>query len=601
MIAGIAVQMHAAETQYRWNGTVDSDFTNSANWNTTPGVAPYGGTNTDCRINVYNASSASPLYYTAALGHTIYKSTGGRALFITYGGFMHITGGTFESQSKDPDGQSNIGDGTLLIDGGSYLKSSGSTTFLVKFGGTGTGTLTVSNGLFEAGRIQYGNADYTGSGVINLDGGTTRVGRIYVTPSNINGSSTINFNGGLLEANASASDFLEGLSEANVLAGGVMIDTVGNSSILNQNLLDAGGDGGVTKRGTGSLTLGGTNTFTGETVIEAGTLIAANNSALGTTGSSTTVSNGAALELKGDITITGESLQISGKTPANKGALGNNSGDNTWNGNVLIGSNSRISADNGSILRINGVIDDGASNYDVEFRGFGTGVMVVSGVNTYGGKTTVVLATLRLDGGNNRLPTGTHLIIGNSADLEYATFDLNGYDQEVALLDDLGPTMTNSVIDSAGGGTLTVNDSGNRTFDGNFVGPLTLVKTNSNTLTLNGDMQATSVAVNQGTLQGSAAWHCLFNGSDTPNQMIVTESTLDISSMTFDFDENSAIQPGSYVIVDYSAGGTLQANASAPFFAGTVDMPERGSIIHDTVAKQILFNYGMEGTLILVN
>jgi hypothetical protein len=92
-------------------------------------------------------------------------------------------------------------------------------------------------------------------------------------------------------------------------------------------------------------------------------------------------------------------------------------------------------------LRINGVIDDGPGSYDVQFRGYGTGIMVVSGANTYGGKTEVVVAIVRLDGGDNRLPTGTQLIIGNGSNVESATFDLNGYNQEVALLDDIGTVI----------------------------------------------------------------------------------------------------------------------------------------------------------------
>jgi len=603
-IAGITFHMHG-ETAYVWRGTVDTVFTNTANWQASPGPAPYGGTNTESRISVYNGSG-SPLYYTADLGHTVYQNTTGtkRTLFISNGA-LYITGGILEEQSDGANGLSNNGDGTLVIDGGTYRQRIGSTVFLIKYGGTGTGTLTVSNGLFDVGSIVYGSiSSYNDSGnaILNLDGGTTRVSKIYMNSNAPDGDSLINFNGGILEAIGDETHFLEGLKEANILEGGALIDTAGHSITINQDLLDGGSGGGLTKVGSQTLTLGGTNTFTGNVIVEEGTLRVVNDAALGTTDGSTTVSNGTALELVGNVTITNELLQLYGKTAGNWGSLSCPSGNTTWDGDVLIGLNdTRISVSSGTTLHIGGVIDDGASDYDIEFRGSGTGVTILSGENTYGGKTEVIVATLRLDGGNNRLPVGTQLIIGNGSNVEYATFDLNGYDQEVALLDDLGSTMTNSVIDSAGGGTLTVNDSGNRTFAGNFEGPLTLAKTNSNVLTLSGDMQATSIAVNQGTLQGNATWHCLFNDSDTPNQMIVTGGTLDISSMTFDFDENSPTKSGTYVIVDYSAGGSLTANPSAPFFADAVDMPERGSLRHDTAGKQILLTYGMEGTLMMVN
>ena len=600
-----ASQIHA-QTHYEWKGYVDSDFTNSANWKADPGQAPYTGTFADSRLQVYNAAN-SPLYYTADLGHTIYQNndSGGRTLFVGSGnsGAMYITGGIFEGQSAGSDGISYNADGTLVIDGGSYLKVVNSTGFNVKYGGTGTGTLTVSNGLFEVGTVVVGGGPaWVGDakGIINLDGGTTRVDRIYASSSVPDGAAIINFNGGLLVPHQAESSFLHGFSEANILEGGMFVDTAGHSVTINQDLQDGGSGGELTKQGAGRVNLGGTNSFTGDVTVEEGYLRVYNNAALGTTDGSTTVKFGASLELVSNVTVTNESLTIYGKM-SSYGALASPSGDNTWAGDILIGQNdSRVTANSGCVLRMSGVIDDGPNDYNVEFRGSGTGVMVVSGENTYGGKTEIVVATLRIDGGDNRLPTDTELIIGNSSNVESATFDLNGFNQEVALLDDLGTTMTNTVMDSAGGGSLTVNDSGNRTFAGNFVGPMTLVKTNSNVLTLDGDMQATSIAVNQGTVQGSATWHCLFNGSDTPNQLIVTNGTLDISSMTFDFDENTPVEAGVYVIADYSAGGTLQANATAPFFADSVDLPEFSSFIHDTDAKQILFVSGLEGTVILV-
>ncbi|MDD2597600.1 MAG: autotransporter-associated beta strand repeat-containing protein [Kiritimatiellae bacterium] len=606
MIAGIAVQMYA-EIEYTWKGSADTNFTNSANWAAGNGPAPAGGTYPSSRISVYNGAN-HPLYYTAAQGHTIYQNSG-RALFVgnNYArpGCMYITGGTFETQSSSDCGLANDSDGTLVIDGGNYIQVAANLTFLVKFSGGGTGTLTVSNGLFETGTLKFGDTggNYSGSGVINLDGGTTRVSRFFASPGLTTGSAVVNFNGGILEARTSVADFLQRFTQANVLAGGAILNTRENNITVNQSLLDGGGNGGVRKRGDGFLTLGGTNSFTGETVVEAGTLIAANDLALGAAASATIVSNGASLALSGNITVAGEPLLLFGPgMPNYKGCLYAVSGDNAWNGNVLLGSNNtRFSADSGSTLRIGGVINDGGLNYSAEFRGFGSGVMVVSGENIYGGATKVIVATLQLDGGNNRLPIGTSLFLGNDTNTGYATFDLNGFDQEVAGLVYRGTTMTNSVIDSAGGGTLTVNDNGNRTFAGNFAGPLTLVKTNSNALTLNGDLQATSIAVNQGSLQGSATWHGLFNGSDTPNQMIVSGGTLDISSMTFDFDQESKIRPGTYRLIDYSAGGSLLANPSAPFFAASVDMPERSSIVHDTVAKQLLLTYGMEGTVILIH
>ncbi|MDA3924957.1 MAG: autotransporter-associated beta strand repeat-containing protein [Kiritimatiellae bacterium] len=176
--------------------------------------------------------------------------------------------------------------------------------------------------------------------------------KIYMEASAPNGDSVINFNGGLLVAKNAELLFLEGLKEANVLAGGVLIDTAGNGITINQDLLDGGG-GGLTKYGDGRLILGGANTFTGGVEVKEGILRAADISALGTTDGSTTVNDGASLELSGNVTITNESLVIYGKTSYNFGALSSVSGDNTWNGDVLVGKNdTRFSAVAGTILRL---------------------------------------------------------------------------------------------------------------------------------------------------------------------------------------------------------------------------------------------------------
>src|SRR5206468_168984 len=63
------------------------------------------------------------------------------------------------------------------------------------------------------------------------------------------------------------------------------------------------GMGGFTKDGPGTLTLSGTNTYTGLTTVMAGILNIQNGSALGATTTGTTVSSGATLQLQGGISV----------------------------------------------------------------------------------------------------------------------------------------------------------------------------------------------------------------------------------------------------------------------------------------------------------
>lgn len=120
------------------------------------------------------------------------------------------------------------------------------------------------------------------NGTLNLDGGTLTISRVHQGAQTGTGviDSTFNFNGGTLKAFAGtnfAATFMAGLDFAYVKSGGAIINTdgvIGNNSnvVIAQPLLDGGGDGGLTKEGTGTLTLTGANTYTGATTINGGKL-----------------------------------------------------------------------------------------------------------------------------------------------------------------------------------------------------------------------------------------------------------------------------------------------------------------------------------------
>ena len=92
-------------------------------------------------------------------------------------------------------------------------------------------------------------------------------------------SSILNFNGGTLKATGASADFITNPGAAatflvNVQAGGARIDTNGHAVAINvpltQDPLSTGG--GLTKLGDGRLTLGGANSYTGDTTVAAGRL-----------------------------------------------------------------------------------------------------------------------------------------------------------------------------------------------------------------------------------------------------------------------------------------------------------------------------------------
>ena len=119
------------------------------------------------------------------------------------------------------------------------------------------------------------------------------------------------FDGGTYAPNAAAAgQTMSGLTTAHVSTNGAIVSTeklpVGATYTIAQDLLTDPGlvgaaDGGFTKRGAGTLALSGANTFTGPTVVEAGTLAISSASAVS---DNVRVANGAALDLGGaDIAI----------------------------------------------------------------------------------------------------------------------------------------------------------------------------------------------------------------------------------------------------------------------------------------------------------
>jgi autotransporter-associated beta strand protein len=194
------------------------------------------------------------------------------------------------------------------------------------------------------------------------------------------------------------------------------------------------GSGALTKSGTGTNTLSGSNTFTGSTIITSGALNIQNNSALGGTGAGTTVNDGAALQLQGGITVTGEALSLSGVGVNSDGALRNISGTNTYAGVITLSStitnrvfifsdaglltlNTGTITGSGISLRTGGIGDMAISSVIGTGTGGltkgGVGTLTLSGANTYSGGTTVNNGTLTLSGlGTLGATNGALTIIG---------------------------------------------------------------------------------------------------------------------------------------------------------------------------------------------
>ncbi len=352
----------------------------------------------------------------------------------------------------------------------------------------------------------YAGITLAGGGTLILNAANT-----YTGPTTINAGTLQLGNGGTTGALSTAS--------AISVASGATFE-INRSDAVTQGTHFSGapitGAGGVSKTGAGTLTLTAANTYTGSTSVSAGTLRISNAMALGTTGAGVAVSGntgGAAtnarLELSGGITVTGESATLNGNGNF-LGALQSVSGVNEWTGGVTIGSSgTRIGATSGNTLKVSGVIDSSGNNHGFIVRNDATGTTILSGANTYVGNTTLFVGKLQLDGGDNRLPTATKLILGTGTSV--SEFDLNGRNQEVAGLEvTAGATASNNSINNSSGtlSTLTVNTlvASPSSFSGILKGNLALTKSGADTLTLtNANTYSGPTNLNAGTLALSNA------------------------------------------------------------------------------------------------
>jgi autotransporter-associated beta strand protein len=154
--------------------------------------------------------------------------------------------------------------GTLTLD----------THFTPHLSQRGTGNVTISGTSVvtskNSGGIRMGGQTGSTANLHLNRGGTLVTTRI----SKGNGTANVIFDGGTLKAYAGSSLFLQGLSSATIRAGGAIIDSNHFDITIAQALLEDGGSrgGGLVKSGTGVLSLSGTNTFTGSTVVQQGTL-----------------------------------------------------------------------------------------------------------------------------------------------------------------------------------------------------------------------------------------------------------------------------------------------------------------------------------------
>lgn len=445
-----------------WNGA-GTDFNTGANWTSgtgaggIPGTGDYAqfangmtaqpnlgsaltilGVNFAATANGYDLTSGSgntvalTLTSTGSSSTAAVRSTAGAGLSNTINAPLVLGGSGAMSIDQSGGGSlviNGVISGNTNLTGVSFITSSGGTMTLAGLntfaanatvgsslgvtintvgnagfaGSLGAGTTINLGNAAIAGVLNYVGAGETSNKVINLSGTT--------------GGATINTTGATGALNLTANWTATG-------AGTKLITLTGNNTgitnAISGNIVENSPDNptGLRKDGTGTWTLSGSNTYTGQTDIRAGILqVSSLNKVSGGTASSslgapTTVANGTLLlgssSSTGQLTYLGSGettdrvLKFNGTTG---GAIIDQSGAGLLKfsdaGAIAAGAGVKTVTLQGSTAgagEIVGIIKDNSGINKTSLAKQGTGTWTLSGANTYTGATVVNAGSLFVNG-----------------------------------------------------------------------------------------------------------------------------------------------------------------------------------------------------------
>ncbi len=242
-----------------------------------------------------------------------------------------------------------------------------------------------------------GNNTYTGATTISTN---ATLNILSATGNAIGDSSAVSLATGALLAFNSTSETIGSLASSGtdgaVSLGANTLTTGGNNQSTSFGGVISGTGGGLTKAGSGTMTLTGTNTYTGATTISAGSL------ALGSTGSidsSTTINLGTAGS-RGTLNLTAKSSYAFGalQTVGGYGTVNVGAGKSiTINGNLAPGNSIGVATIVGDLVLANAIAVPATGAITTMELGGNGGVagtdydqVAVSGQITFGGTLNIL-------------------------------------------------------------------------------------------------------------------------------------------------------------------------------------------------------------------
>lgn len=494
----------------------------------------------------------------------------------------------FDSTGYTLAGAAQLGIGTITTNG------SISTTVSANLSGNG------SSGLTKAGAgslLLSGSNSYTGT--IALNAGTVTIGNANA----LGASGNITFSGGTLQyGSGNDTDFSSRIKNSG---SSIIVDT-NNNNVTFGTALDATNTGGLTKQGTGTLTLSVSNTLTGTIQVNAGTLATSGSGGFAST-ANITVASGAtynvgvtdqinSLTSPGSLTLSSGTLTIS-STTANSSISGaiSGSGSLTKDGAgttlTITNNNSGYSGETrleAGVLEIgnNGALGTGT----VTFRDAGT---IRSTDST---DRTLSLAIGTFTGSNNTVYTYGSVGTGNLTFSGTGATALGSVTRNLTILNNsttFGQSFTGTgAITKSGAGTLIF--TGNSTYSGATTinagtlqignGGTTGALSTSSNITVNGTLAFNrSNDVTQGTDFKSSV---VISGTGALVQMGAGNLTLNVANT---YSGGTTINTGTFVIGHASAAGSgaiTQANSSSLLKIDTTGTITNAMSVHNVLATQ---------------